>query len=152
MITAQLRKTIAIMDNKSLTIIQQFLFIASSYAQYPIRYLNNGLIRSNSLLQTENCIHNTTYSLFFTLAQRPPLNQAMPCSGSSWRGLMVAMPGWNSRCLTSIARATFSSRRANLIPRQALGPWPKAWKACGDLERRKKTQRLNVGNLLIVGL
>ena len=32
-------------------------------------------------------------------------------------------------CLTIIATATLSSRRANLIPRQALGPWPKAWKA-----------------------
>ena len=36
--------------------------------------------------------------------------------------------------LTIIATATLSSRRANLIPRQALGPWPKAWKACWDLE------------------
>ena len=35
----------------------------------------------------------------------------------------------NTTCLTIIATATLSSRRANLIPRQALGPWPKAWKA-----------------------
>ena len=38
--------------------------------------------------------------------------------------------GKDTTCLTTIATATLSSRRANLIPRQALGPWPKAWKAC----------------------
>ena len=37
--------------------------------------------------------------------------------------------GKETMCLTIIATATLSSRRANLIPRQALGPWPKAWKA-----------------------
>ena len=39
--------------------------------------------------------------------------------------------GKDTTCLTIIATATLSSRRANLIPRQALGPWPKAWKAWG---------------------
>ena len=45
--------------------------------------------------------------------------------------------GKETMCLTIIATATLSSRRANLIPRQALGPWPKAWKAWGDLEKNK---------------
>ena len=44
--------------------------------------------------------------------------------------------GKETMCLTIIATATLSSKRANLIPRQALGPWPKAWKAWGTWKRR----------------
>ena len=83
-------------------------------------------------------------------AQSPPWIQAKPWSLSSSSGRAVFLPGSISRCRTIITIATlnitiiakkkvysnfltFNSRRAKRMPRQALGPWPNPWKACGFL-------------------
>ena len=74
----------------------------------------------------------SSLSLASVLIQRPPLGQASWLSGSRVRGVRVLVPGLKLSLRSTLTIPTLASSSANLMPIQARGPWPNAWKAYLD--------------------